>query len=76
MLAILVWPFVGASVNRVHDIGQAGWMSLLFLVPIVNLVFIGFACPRRTGRLGVRCGSSSVLDHGEEFGGGVHRNLI
>ena len=64
MLAILVWPFVGASVNRVHDIGQTGWMSLLLLVPIVNLVF-------ESGAVRV-----PVLYPCEEFGGGVHPNLI
>ena len=38
-LAVLVWPFWGALVNRLHDIGRTGWMSLLLWVPLVNLVF-------------------------------------
>jgi uncharacterized membrane protein YhaH (DUF805 family) len=38
--AILVWPVWGASVNRLHDLGQSGWVSLLLLVPLVNLLFV------------------------------------
>lgn len=40
VLAILVWPLWGASVNRLHDIGQSGWVSLLLLVPLINLLLL------------------------------------
>lgn len=33
-----IWLVSGASVNRLHDTGRSGWMVLLLLVPIANLV--------------------------------------
>jgi uncharacterized membrane protein YhaH (DUF805 family) len=36
-IVIWIWIFWGASVNRLHDIGQTGWLSLLYFVPFVNL---------------------------------------
>lgn len=38
-LVVLV-PTILFAIRRLHDINAAGWWSLLFLVPIVNFVFI------------------------------------
>lgn len=36
-ILVWIWLFWGASVNRAHDLGQSGWISLLLLIPLVNL---------------------------------------
>ena len=38
LLLPLAWLAWVASIKRCHDIGHSGWMSLLFLVPFVNVV--------------------------------------
>ena len=32
------------AIRRFHDLGQSGWMSLLLLVPIINLIVIVYLC--------------------------------
>ena len=40
-IALWVWLFWGSSVNRMHDMGQSGWMTLLYFIPFVNFgIFI------------------------------------
>ena len=34
----LIIPFLAISVRRLHDVGQSGWMLLIGIIPIVNLV--------------------------------------
>ncbi len=38
-LAILL-PFLGLGCRRLHDIGKSGWLQLIFLIPIVQLVLL------------------------------------
>lgn len=35
----LLWPGIATGVKRVHDWGTSGWLMLLALVPLVNLIF-------------------------------------
>ncbi len=35
-IMVMTW---GYAVRRLHDLNQTGWMSLLFIVPLVNIVF-------------------------------------
>ncbi len=42
LIITLVLTFV-LVVNRLHNIGKSGWLSLLILVPIANL-FVGIPC--------------------------------
>jgi uncharacterized membrane protein YhaH (DUF805 family) len=37
-LLMLIVPFMAVSVSRLHDVGQSGWMLLIGIIPIVNLV--------------------------------------
>lgn len=37
-IAFLYFIFVFA-IRRLHDLNQTGWLSLLFLVPLVNIIF-------------------------------------
>ena len=34
----LIIPFIAISVRRLHDVGQSGWMLLIGVIPIVNLI--------------------------------------
>lgn len=40
-LAFLL-PWLAASVRRLHDTDRSGWLALLNLIPIVNLILIYF----------------------------------
>ena len=40
-LAVLL-PSIGLGVRRLHDTGRTGWLALLALIPLVNLVLIYF----------------------------------
>ena len=35
--AVLAWCFLAVYAKRWHDIGKSGWMSLLLLIPFVNI---------------------------------------
>jgi len=35
-------PALAVGARRLHDIGKSGWLQLLMLIPIVNLVLIYF----------------------------------
>ena len=39
-LSLLMVPSrISNSVKRLHDLGKSGWLALLFLIPVVNLIF-------------------------------------
>lgn len=41
-LVVIVWCllfWIPACVRRLHDTGMSGWFVLLFLVPVVNMIF-------------------------------------
>lgn len=42
-LAILV-PYVAVIVRRLHDQDKTGWLALLAIVPIANIVLLVFMC--------------------------------
>lgn len=46
----LLWPMIAAGAKRLHDRDQSGWYQLLYLVPIVNLIwwFIFLGCLKGT----------------------------
>ena len=35
-------PALAVGARRLHDIGKSGWLQLLMIIPIVNLVLIYF----------------------------------
>ena len=39
-------PWLAASVRRLHDTDRSGWLALLNLIPIVNLILIYFYCQK------------------------------
>ncbi|MDH3910563.1 MAG: DUF805 domain-containing protein [Rhodospirillales bacterium] len=47
---ILLWPMIAAGAKRLHDRDQSGWFQLIYLVPIVNLIwwFIFLGCLKGT----------------------------
>lgn len=42
MCLIFIVPAISASVRRLHDTGRSGWLALLWLVPLVNIIMIYF----------------------------------
>jgi len=46
----LLWPMIAAGAKRLHDRNQSGWYQLIYLVPIVNLIwwFIFLGCLKGT----------------------------
>ena len=46
-LAFVVWivaflAILSVSIRRLHDVGQSGWLVLLWLIPCIGLVLIYF----------------------------------
>ncbi len=37
-LIMLIPMFISISVRRLHDVGQSGWMLLIGIIPIVNMI--------------------------------------
>src|SRR6266700_1595854 len=37
LIVFLVWMNIATTVKRLHDRGRSGWLTLLLLVPLVNL---------------------------------------
>jgi uncharacterized membrane protein YhaH (DUF805 family) len=42
-LAILI-PSVALGIRRLHDINYTGWLMLLCIIPVVNIIFIFLLC--------------------------------
>ena len=40
----LLIPNIAVGVRRLHDIDKSGWMFLLVIIPIVNIVLLVFLC--------------------------------
>jgi uncharacterized membrane protein YhaH (DUF805 family) len=40
LLVLVVNAMIANLVKRLHDYGTTGWWSLLFLVPLVGLIFL------------------------------------
>jgi uncharacterized membrane protein YhaH (DUF805 family) len=40
----LLIPSISVGVRRLHDIDKSGWMYLLAIVPIANIVLLVFLC--------------------------------
>ena len=40
----LLTPSISVGVRRLHDIDKSGWMYLLAIVPIANIVLLVFLC--------------------------------
>jgi len=40
ILAIAYVPMFGLSVRRLNDLNQSGWLSLILLIPLINLLFL------------------------------------
>lgn len=38
-LAVFI-PGLSVSVRRLHDIGKSGWMLLIFLIPLVGIIWL------------------------------------
>lgn len=38
---IFVPPLVAVTVRRLHDAGKTGWLILLFLAPVLNILALG-----------------------------------
>lgn len=55
-LAIL-FPMLGCTARRLHDIGQTGWLQLLGLIPLVGTVIVLVLC--------VKAGDPSANRYGE-----------
>ena len=41
---ILAVASFSIAIRRWHDLGKSGWLSLLFLIPLVNLVVLIYLC--------------------------------
>lgn len=37
---LLIIPTAGITVRRLHDINKSGWLALLFLIPVVNIILL------------------------------------
>ena len=36
---ILLWPSLAVMIKRLHDRNQTGWLVLIMLIPLVNILF-------------------------------------
>ncbi len=51
MSAIFIYSLIALSIKRLHDMGQYPWLSLLLLIPYLNIfVYIFFLLNRGNGR--------------------------
>jgi uncharacterized membrane protein YhaH (DUF805 family) len=48
---------IGATIRRLHDIGQTGWLTLLCFIPFVGLLLVVYLCWKK--------GSGVVNQYGE-----------
>lgn len=39
---LLILPNISVGVRRLHDTGKSGWLYLLTLIPLINLILIYF----------------------------------
>jgi uncharacterized membrane protein YhaH (DUF805 family) len=42
-LAILI-PSIGLGIRRLHDVNYSGWLMLLCLIPVVNVILVFLLC--------------------------------
>jgi Predicted membrane protein len=42
-LAVLI-PGIALGIRRLHDVNYSGWLILLCLIPVVNVIFIFLLC--------------------------------
>jgi len=42
LVAIMFWGTIMISRRRLHDLGHSGWLTMLLLVPLVNLAVVTF----------------------------------
>ncbi len=42
VVLVFIVPLLAAGARRLHDIGKTGWLLLIGLIPIVNLVLLYF----------------------------------
>lgn len=43
---LFVPPLVGVCVRRMHDLGQSGWLALILLIPLLNIIGLGLLFAR------------------------------
>ena len=43
-LVFALFPWMAASVRRLHDTGSTGWWTVGYLIPLVNLAVAGMWC--------------------------------
>lgn len=36
--------YFSIAIRRLHDLNQSGWLSLLLLIPLVNLIMLVYLC--------------------------------
>ena len=36
---LMIWPSIATGVKRLHDRNQSGWLYLILLIPVVNIIF-------------------------------------
>ena len=41
ILLAAAWPVIVLQIKRFHDLGLSGWMTVLLLVPVINLIPLG-----------------------------------
>lgn len=41
---IFLPPLAAACIRRLHDLGKSGWLGLLLLLPLLNILGIGILC--------------------------------
>ena len=39
LMVPLVWIDIAANIRRCHDLGRTGWLCLMFLIPLLNVLF-------------------------------------
>ncbi len=52
LTAIFVYYHFIFMIRRLHDCNQSGWLSLLYMVPLINIVFMTYLlCAKGNTRL-------------------------
>lgn len=58
---VLLLPTLAVSVRRLHDVGESGWMLLLFVIPLIGFLWLLILFLTISSKKDNKYGKSQVL---------------